>query len=48
MMEAIRALLCAGPFELALIGASMVMAASSIVLSLAALILREEEQDEFL
>ena len=46
MMETIRALLCADPFELALMGASMVMAAASIVLSLAALILREEEQDE--
>ena len=48
MMETIKALLRAGPFELALMGASMVMAATSIVLSLAALILREEEQDEFL
>lgn len=48
MMEEIRALLRADPFELALMGAGMVMAAASIVLSLAALILREEEQDEFL
>ena len=48
MMETILALLHADPFELALMGASMVMAAASIVLSLAALILREEEQDEFL
>ena len=48
MMEAIKALLRADTFELALMGASMVMAAASIVLSLAALILREEEQDEFL
>lgn len=48
MMEEIRALLRADPFELALMGASMVTAAASIVLSLAALILREEEQDEFL
>lgn len=48
MMETIRALLRADPFELALMGAGMVMAAASIVLSLAALILREEEQDEFL
>ena len=48
MMETIRALLRADPFELALMGASMVMAAASIVLGLAALILREEEQDEFL
>ena len=48
MMEEIRALLCAGPFELALMGACVGMAAASIVLSLAALILREEEQDEFL
>lgn len=48
MMEAIKALLRAGPFELALMGTGMVMAAASIVLSLAALILREEEQDEFL
>lgn len=47
MMETIKALLCADPFELALMSASMVMAAASIVLSLAALILREEEQDEF-
>lgn len=48
MMEEIRALLRADPFELALMGAGMVMAAATIVLSLAALILREEEQDEFL
>ena len=48
MMETIKALLRADPFELALMGASMVMAAASIVLGLAALILREEEQDEFL
>ena len=48
MMEEIRALLRADPFELALMGSSMVMAAASIVLSLAALILREEEQDELL
>ena len=48
MMEAIQALMRADPFELALMGASMVMAAASIVLSLAAMILREEEQDEFL
>lgn len=48
MMEEIRALLRADQFELALMGAGMVMAAASIVLSLAALILREEEQDEFL
>ena len=48
MMETIRALLRADPFELALMGAGMVMAAASIVLSLAAMILREEEQDEFL
>ena len=48
MMEEIRALLRAGPFELALMGACAGMAAASIVLSLAALILREEEQDEFL
>lgn len=48
MMEEIRALLCADPFELALMGAGMVLAAASIVLSLAAMILREEEQDEFL
>lgn len=46
MMEEIRALLCADPFELALMGASMVMAAGSIVLGLAALILREDEQNE--
>ena len=48
MMETIKALMRSDPFELALMGASMVMAAASIVLSLAALILREEEQDEFL
>ena len=48
MMETILALLRADPFELALMGSGMVMAAASIVLGLAALILREEEQDEFL
>lgn len=48
MMETIKALMRADPFELALMGTGMVMAAASIVLSLAALILREEEQDEFL
>ena len=48
MMEAIKALLRADTFELALMGTGVVMAAASIVLSLAALILREEEQDEFL
>lgn len=48
MMETIKALMRADPFELALMGAGMVTAAASIVLSLAALILREEEQDEFL
>lgn len=46
MMETIRALLCADPFELALMGACTLMAAGSIVLGLAALILREEEQNE--
>ena len=48
MMETILALLRADPFELALMGACAGMVAATIVLSLAALILREEEQDEFL
>lgn len=46
MMETIRALLCADPFELAMMGAYTLMAAGSIVLGLAALILREEETDD--
>ena len=48
MMETIRALLCADPFELALMGACTLMAAGSIVLGLAAVSLGEEEQNEFL
>ena len=46
MMETIKALLSADPVELALMGACTLMAAGSIVLGLAALILREDEQNE--
>lgn len=48
MMETIRALMRADPLELALMGTCIVLAAASIALGLAALMLREDEQDEWI